>query len=159
VYLDTARFERNLRPAVDIGRSVSRVGGAAQPAVMRATARNLRVMMSRFEALETLTQVGLDVDPSTKLAVERGRMLRELLRQPRFSVRSVDEQIFALTAVSEGWLDDLEPASARDAVWSAATEWSERRARPGGSEATGGAVADGAEILRKHLPRRAAGRS
>ena len=159
VYLDTGRFERNLRPAVDIGRSVSRVGGAAQPSAMRAAARNLRVMMSRFEALETLTRVGLDVDPSTKLAVERGRMLRELLRQPRFTVRSVDEQVFALTAVSEGWLDDLAPADVRDAVWSAAAEWSDRTDRPGAREITGAAAANGVEILRGHLPRRCADRS
>jgi F-type H+-transporting ATPase subunit alpha len=100
VYLDTARFERNQRPAVDIGRSVSRVGGAAQPAAMREAARNLRITMSRFESLETLTRVGLDVDPGTRQAVERGRILRELLRQPRFTVRTVADQVFALSAVA-----------------------------------------------------------
>lgn len=66
VYLDTGRFERNQRPAVDVGRSVSRVGGAAQLGPMRAAARNLRITMSRFEALEALTRVGLDVDPATR---------------------------------------------------------------------------------------------
>lgn len=116
VYLDTARFERNQRPAVDIGRSVSRVGGAAQPGVMRSASRNLRISMSRFESLEALTRVGLDVDPATRRAVERGRILREVLRQPRFTVRTVAQQIFALTAVSEGWLDGLAPGEAREAL-------------------------------------------
>jgi F-type H+-transporting ATPase subunit alpha len=120
LYLDTAMFERNQRPAVDVGKSVSRVGGAAQSASLRAAARNLRIIVSRFEALEALTRVGLDVDPATRKAVERGRILRELLRQPRFTVRAVVDQILALTAVTEGWLDSLPPADAREAVWTAA---------------------------------------
>lgn len=119
VYLDTALFERNQRPAVDIGKSVSRVGGAAQRPVLRATARNLRIVMSRFESLESLTRVGLDVDPATRKAVERGRVMREILRQPRFTVRTVAEQIMALTAVSEGWLDGVSPARARTMIWDA----------------------------------------
>jgi len=119
VYLDTALFERNQRPAVDIGRSVSRVGGAAQRPSLRASAHNLRIVMSRFESLESLTRVGLDVDPATQRAVERGRIMREILRQPRFTVRRVADQILALTAVSEGWLDELSPANARSLIWAA----------------------------------------
>lgn len=120
VYLDAGLFERNQRPAIDIGRSVSRVGGAAQLPSLRATARNLRIVMSRFESLEALTRVGLDVDPATRLAVTRGRVMRELLRQPRFTVRGVFEQIFALTAVAEGWIDDVPLGDIRARVWSAA---------------------------------------
>lgn len=119
IYLDTVRFEKNQRPAVDIGRSVSRVGGVAQPKAMRAAARNLRIAMSRFESLEALTRVGLDVDPVTQKAVERGRILREVLRQPRFTVRTIADQIFALTAVSEGWLDSCSPAEARTVLLTA----------------------------------------
>jgi F-type H+/Na+-transporting ATPase subunit alpha len=117
VYLDTSRFERNQRPAVDIGKSVSRIGGAAQLGPMRSAARNLRITMSRFEALESLTRVGLDVDPATRKAVERGRILREILRQPRFTVRTVAGQVFALTAVAEGFLDGVPPTEAARAVW------------------------------------------
>jgi len=119
IYLDTARFERNERPAVDIGRSVSRVGGAAQPEAMRVAARNLRITMSRYESLEALTRVGLDIDPGTRQAVERGRVMSEILRQPRFTVRSVPDQIFALTAVAEGWLDGRAPLDARQKLWAA----------------------------------------
>ena len=120
LYLDTNRFERNQRPAIDIGRSVSRVGGAAQTAAMRTAARNLRIVMSRFETLESLTRVGLDVDPATKSAVERGLLIRELLRQSRFTVRSAAEQIVALTAVDAGWLDALTPSTVSEATWAAA---------------------------------------
>lgn len=122
LYLDSRLFERNQRPAIDITRSVSRVGGAAQPANLRAVARNLRIMMSRFEALEAFTRVGLDVDPSTRKAVGRGRIMRELLRQPRFTVRTVADQILALTALNEGWLDSLAPAEAGRVTWVATEE-------------------------------------
>ena len=119
LYFDTVRFERNQRPAIDIGRSVSRVGGAAQSAPMRTAARNLRIAMSRFETLEALTQVGLDVDPATRAAVERGVLVRELLRQPRFTPRGVAQQILALTAAGAGWLDGLGVAAVSDATWAA----------------------------------------
>ncbi|MGD8317456.1 MAG: F0F1 ATP synthase subunit alpha [Myxococcales bacterium] len=119
VYLDTTLFVRNQRPAVDIGRSVSRVGGTAQRPSLRTAARNLRIVMSQFEALESLTRVGLDVDPATRKAVERGRIMREILRQPRFTVRTAADQILALTAVTEGWLDTLSPSDASKVVWAA----------------------------------------
>lgn len=116
IYLDAARFERDVRPAVDIGRSVSRIGGVAQSPAMRAAARRLRLEMARFEGLEALTRVGLDVDPATRRAVERGRIMRELLRQPRFSPRSLLDQITTLMAVSEGWLDGLAPDRATSVI-------------------------------------------
>jgi F-type H+-transporting ATPase subunit alpha len=121
IYLDTTLFERNQRPAVDIGRSVSRIGGAAQPSALRDAARNLRIVMSRFQALESLTRVGLDVDPATRKAVERGRILREILRQHRFEPRGLGAQITALLAVTEGWVDGLTPAAAAALVEAAGT--------------------------------------
>jgi len=120
LYLDTVLYERNQRPAVDVGKSVSRVGGAAQSAALRAAARNLRIAIARFEGLEALTRVGLDIDPETRRTVERGRVLRELLRQPRFTVRALGDQVLALTALTEGWLDALSPGAAREVVWTAA---------------------------------------
>jgi F-type H+-transporting ATPase subunit alpha len=108
IYLDTARFERNQRPAVDIGRSVSRIGSAAQSVAMKTAAKNLRILMSRFESLEALTRVGLDVDESTQALIRRGQIMRELLRQSRLAHRSTADQVLLLTATSEGWLDDLE---------------------------------------------------
>ena len=112
IYLDTNRFERNERPAIDIGRSVSRIGSVAQPQAVRVAAKNLRILMSRFESLESLARVGLDVDPSTERAIQRGRITRELLHQGRFANRSFGEQVLTLTVVSEGWFDAVEPARA-----------------------------------------------
>jgi len=112
IYLDTARFERDERPAVDVGQSVSRIGAAAQPAAIRAASRNLRVLLARFESLEALTRVGLEVEPTTRKTLERGALLRELLRQPRLSPRSVSREVLELLAVNEGWLDGVPPREA-----------------------------------------------
>ncbi len=116
IYLDTGRFVRNERPAVDIGRSVSRIGGAAQPAPLRSVARNLRILHSRFEELEALTRVGLELERGAVEEIARGRLLRALLRQSRLAPRSVDEEVLAVLAVSEGWLDGLAPEAAPGAV-------------------------------------------
>ncbi|HTQ46795.1 MAG TPA: F0F1 ATP synthase subunit alpha [Polyangiaceae bacterium] len=112
IYLDTARFERNERPAVDVGRSVSRIGAAAQPPAVRAASRNLRLLLARFESLEALTRVGLEVEPATRKILERGALLRELLRQPRLSPRSARREVFELVAVDKGWLDGVPPREA-----------------------------------------------
>jgi len=112
IYLDTARFARNERPAVDIGRSVSRIGGAAQPEPVRLAARNLRILHSRFEELESLSRVGLELEAGVEQEIARGRLLRALLRQSRLSPRGIAEQVFAVLSVSEGWLDGLVPEKA-----------------------------------------------
>jgi F-type H+-transporting ATPase subunit alpha len=112
IYLDTARFARNERPAVDIGRSVSRIGGAAQPAPLRRAARNLRILHSRFEELESLARVGLELEAGAERDIARGRLLRALLRQARLAPRSGGEQVLAVLAVNGGWLDGLAPEQA-----------------------------------------------
>ncbi|MEZ6062360.1 MAG: F0F1 ATP synthase subunit alpha [Planctomycetaceae bacterium] len=109
IYLDTGRFERDLRPAIDIGRSVSRIGAVAQPPPMRRAAKNLKIQLSRFESLEKLSRVGLDIDVTTQGTLREGNILRALLRQSRLSPRSIAVQVLALTAVSEHWLSDLKP--------------------------------------------------
>jgi F-type H+-transporting ATPase subunit alpha len=116
IYLDTARFARNERPAVDIGRSVSRIGGAAQSEPMRLAARNLRILYSRFEELESLTRVGLELEAGVEREIARGRQLRALLRQPRLTPRGTAEQALTVLAVSEGWLDGLAPEQAPPAL-------------------------------------------
>jgi len=116
IYLDTTRFERNQRPAIDIGRSVSRIGSAAQPESIRAASRNLRILMSRFEELENLSRVGLDIDEKTQATLRRGHLMRDLLRQARFAHRSPAEQILTVTAVQEGWLKDVEIDKARPLI-------------------------------------------
>ncbi len=112
IYLDTSRFTRNERPAVDVGRSVSRIGGAAQPEPIRLAARNLRILHSRFEELESLSRVGLELEAGAEQEISRGRLLRALLRQPRLTPRGVAEEVLAVLVVSEGWLDGLVPEKA-----------------------------------------------
>jgi len=116
IYLDSARFARDERPAIDIGRSVSRIGGAAQPEVVRLAARNLRILHSRFEELESLSRVGLELEAGVEEQIARGRLLRALLRQPRLAPRGIAEQVLAVLAVSEGWLDGLAPDEAPETV-------------------------------------------
>lgn len=116
IYLDTARFERDLRPAIDIGRSVSRIGAVAQPPVMRKAAKNLKIQMSRFESLEKLSRVGLDIDVTTQATLSEGNVLRSALRQMRSSPRDIAYQVIILTAIARRWFNDLPPAEAVLAV-------------------------------------------
>jgi len=116
IYLDSGRFERNQRPAIDIGRSVSRIGGVAQSPRMRQAAKNLRIRISRFESLESLTRVGLEMDVGMQEMIRHGNMLRELLRQRPLARRDLFEQSVALTAVSEDWLAGLETKRVRPFV-------------------------------------------
>ncbi|MEX2187017.1 MAG: F0F1 ATP synthase subunit alpha [Pirellulales bacterium] len=109
IYLDAARFERDLRPAIDIGRSVSRIGAVAQSPPMRAAAKNLKIQLSRFESLEKLSRVGLDIDVATQATLQEGNILRALLRQHRLAPRSIAQQVLTLTAVTEHWFGDLKP--------------------------------------------------
>ncbi len=116
IYLDAGRFERDLRPAIDIGRSVSRIGAVAQPPPIRQAAKNLKIQLSRFESLEKLSRAGLDIDVATQTTLQEGNILRALLRQNRFAPRSIAHQFLALMAVSEHWLAELSPAQAVLAV-------------------------------------------
>ncbi len=113
IYLDSTRFERNQRPAIDIGRSVSRIGGLAQSPGMRQAAKNLRIDLSRFESLESLTRVGLDMDQGMQATLRRGRILRALLRQDRLAPRDPVVQVLSLIAVNQGWLEDVPPPAHR----------------------------------------------
>lgn len=112
IYLDTGRFERDQRPAIDIGRSVSRIGAIAQPDPMRRAAKNLKILLSRFEALEKLTRVGLDIDAATQTTLQQGQITRALLRQSRLSPRGVAHQVILLTAVTGRWLNPYTPKEA-----------------------------------------------
>lgn len=123
VVLDAARFDRNERPAIDIGRSVSRIGGAAQAAVMRASARDVRIVLARADAMESLTRVGLEVDVETARTLQRGRVLRELFRQEQLSPRSLAEHVLTLVAVGSGALDATSPGDSPALLRSAFAEW------------------------------------
>ena len=113
IYLDTGRFERDLRPAIDIGRSVSRIGAIAQPPPMRQAAKNLKIQLSRFESLEKLSRVGLDIDVATQATLQEGNILRAFCDRSPFASKYL-RQVITLTAVSEHWLSELKPSQAVD---------------------------------------------
>ncbi|HVX12773.1 MAG TPA: F0F1 ATP synthase subunit alpha [Pirellulales bacterium] len=107
LYLDTRLFNEGQRPAIDVGLSVSRVGGKAQPAVLRRLAGDLRLLYAQLHELETFTRFGAELEPETRQRLRRGRRLRECLKQPRLKPQRVALEAAALVAVREGVLDPL----------------------------------------------------
>jgi len=107
VYLSPRLFRQGVLPAVDVGRSVSRVGGEAQLPSYRAVAGDLRLAYSQFEELERFSRYGTRIDEETRRSLEHGRRIREILKQPETALLTVDEQIRVLLAGSEGLLDDV----------------------------------------------------
>jgi F-type H+-transporting ATPase subunit alpha len=105
VFLDTRLFNEGQRPAVDVGLSVSRVGGKAQPAVLRQLAGDLRLLYAQLRDLETFTRFGAELEPETRRRLERGRRLREALKQPRLCPQRLGHEAAVLHAVREGFLD------------------------------------------------------
>jgi len=102
-------------PAVDVGKSVSRVGGKAQLPAYRAVAGALRLAYAQFEELETFARFGTRLDPATRATIERGRRVREVLKQTQFAPLSVPEQIATLVAVNGGLFDRLPLAKIAEA--------------------------------------------
>jgi F-type H+/Na+-transporting ATPase subunit alpha len=107
IYLSPQLQQRGILPAVDVGQSVSRVGGKTQLAAYRAVAGDLRLSYSQFEELENFARFGTRLDEATRQAIERGRRVREVFKQPEFSPIPVAEQIAVLLAVTSGLFDDL----------------------------------------------------
>ena len=105
IVFDTTLFAADQRPAVDVGLSVSRVGGKAQPPVMREVAGTLRLEYSQFLELELFTRFGNLSDTRVKAQIARGQCIRALLTQPRFSAQQPIEQIALLAALDDGVLD------------------------------------------------------
>lgn len=107
IYLSPLLFQKGMLPAVDVGKSVSRVGGQAQLAAYRAIAGPLRLAYTQFEELEIFSRFSTRLDKETLRTLQRGRCVREVLKQPRFSAMSPVEQIAILFAAIEGIFDDL----------------------------------------------------
>jgi F-type H+-transporting ATPase subunit alpha len=100
-------FELGILPAVDVGRSVSRVGGAAQRAAYRSVAGDLKLAYSQFEELETFARFGTRLDESTRRIIDHGRRIRACLKQPESAPLSMLEQIAVLTALTAGLFDSV----------------------------------------------------
>lgn len=105
IYLDTRLFNAGLRPAIDVGLSVSRVGGKAQSGILRKLAGDLRLLYAQLHELETFARFGAELEPETRARLERGRRLREALKQPRLKPWRVGHEIALFFAVSTGCLD------------------------------------------------------
>lgn len=109
VYLSPYLFRKGVLPAVDIGRSVSRVGGKTQLPAYREVASDLRLTYSQFVELEKFARFSSRLDEDTRKTLERGRRVRETLKQPQYQPLSVPEQIASLVAVTAGVFDRLDP--------------------------------------------------
>ena len=107
LYLSPDLFQKGNMPAVHVGQSVSRVGGKTQFPAYRAVAGDLRLSYSQFEELEAFSRFGTRLDEQTKKTLERGRRVREVLKQPQFLPIPASEQIAVLLAVTGGELDRI----------------------------------------------------
>ncbi len=107
IYLSPRLFLKGILPAVDVGKSVSRVGGKAQLPAYRAVAGDLRIAYSQFEELETFSRFGTRLDEATRRVLERGWRVREILKQLQYKPIRVADQIAALLAVTTGILDGI----------------------------------------------------
>ncbi|WP_174769491.1 alternate F1F0 ATPase, F1 subunit alpha [Persicimonas caeni] len=107
IYLSPKLFHKDIVPAVDVGRSVSRVGGKTQLPAFRAVASELRLAYSQFEELETFSRFGTRLDEDTRRTLEHGRRVREVLKQPQYQPQSAAEQVIVLVAASENLFDDI----------------------------------------------------
>ncbi|RME42480.1 MAG: F0F1 ATP synthase subunit alpha [Chloroflexi bacterium] len=107
IYLLPELFYAGIRPAVDVGISVSRVGGAAQTRAMKKVAGRLRLDMSQFRELAAFAQFGSDLDRATREQLERGQRLQEILKQPQYQPMPVEQQVMIIFAGTQGYLDDV----------------------------------------------------
>ncbi len=107
IYLSPSLFELGVLPAVDVGKSVSRVGGKAQRAAYRGVAGDLKLAYAQFEELETFARFGARLDDSTRKIIEHGRRIRACLKQPEFTPVSVPAQIAVLLALTEKLFDEV----------------------------------------------------
>jgi F-type H+-transporting ATPase subunit alpha len=108
IYLETDLFNAGIRPAINVGLSVSRVGAAAQRKAMRQVAGRLRLELAQFRELQAFAQFGAaDLDKATRDQLERGRRITEVLKQPQYSPMSLGKEVMILYAVTNGYLDDV----------------------------------------------------
>ena len=107
IYLEPELFYAGVRPAVNVGLSVSRVGGAAQTKAMKQVAGTLRLDLAQFRELAAFAQFGSDLDKSTLAQIERGKRMVELLKQGQYVPMSMVEQVLVLFAATQGFLDDI----------------------------------------------------
>ncbi|MBL8408486.1 MAG: F0F1 ATP synthase subunit alpha [Candidatus Accumulibacter phosphatis] len=108
IFLDTDLFNAGVRPAIDAGISVSRVGGAAQTKVIKKLGGGVRLALAQYRELAAFAQFASDLDEATRKQLDRGRLVTELMKQPQYSPLSISEMAITLQAVNKGLFDDVE---------------------------------------------------
>ena len=120
IFLETGLFHSGTRPAINVGLSVSRVGGAAQVPAMKQVAGRLRTDLAQYRELASFAQFGSELDAATQSTLCRGQHMTELLKQDQFAARAVEDQVIAIFAANEGYADDVDladmPRFEREAV-------------------------------------------
>jgi F-type H+-transporting ATPase subunit alpha len=108
IFLETDLFNAGIRPAINAGISVSRVGGAAQTKVIKKLGGGVRLALAQYRELAAFAQFASDLDEATRKQLERGRMVTELMKQPQYAPLSVADQALTLFAVNRGYLDNVD---------------------------------------------------
>ncbi|MDR9436866.1 MAG: F0F1 ATP synthase subunit alpha [Thiohalophilus sp.] len=108
IFLESDLFNAGIRPAINAGLSVSRVGGAAQTKIVKKLGGGVRLMLAQYRELAAFAQFASDLDESTRKQIERGQRVTELMKQKQYAPMSVAEQAFSLFAANEGFLDDVD---------------------------------------------------
>lgn len=108
IFLESELFNAGMRPAVNVGLSVSRVGGAAQTKAMKKVAGKMRIDLAQFREMEVFTQFSSDLDPATQAMLDHGHVLMELLKQPLYHPLPMWKEVIVLAAASHGLLDDID---------------------------------------------------
>ena len=107
IFLEADLFNSGIRPAINVGNSVSRVGGSAQIKALRQVAGTLRIDLAQFRELQAFAQFGSDLDRATQAQLARGQRLVEILKQPQYSPIDVEEQVLVIWAATNGYVDDI----------------------------------------------------
>jgi F-type H+-transporting ATPase subunit alpha len=107
IFLESDLFHQGVRPAINVGNSVSRVGGSAQIKAMRSVAGTLRLDLAQYRELAAFAQFGSDLDKATQAQLNRGRRLVEILKQPQYQPLAVEKQVMIVYAATKGFLDNV----------------------------------------------------
>src|SRR5947207_2650920 len=113
IFLEADLFNAGIRPAINVGNSVSRVGGSAQIKAMKSVAGTLRLDLAQFRELQAFAQFGSDLDKATQAQLARGERLTEVLKQPQYQPMPVEKQVLVIWAATNGYLDDVPVDRAR----------------------------------------------
>ncbi|MCA9544894.1 MAG: F0F1 ATP synthase subunit alpha, partial [Myxococcales bacterium] len=108
IFLESDLFFSGVRPAINVGISVSRVGGSAQTKAMKKVAGTLRMDLAQYREMEAFAQFASDLDPATQRQLARGERLVEVLKQPQYKPQPVEHQILVIYAASNGFVDHLD---------------------------------------------------